>query len=368
MQKKSVFTTALATSVFLALMSYAPAIAQDADARMYAGLQSAFDETQKVVQRVCPLAPNISTHPIFVKFGEGTADIATTAQGQIALTVLRSGDSHVLIFPAGIQSTPTSLAIDGALVDGSLKLSRDGHFVTWLDAFGPFHVYDLSEKKLLEVKGVENPCSNQWIGNELWVHDCRRQVVIAFHQTDRGFELFRTIDDKLPSTGREAISDQLGESFMRGPEVFTSLAAVEAAGAVVTSPIGSERAPLRVGSELFLLRLTDHGPASAEENRMIDFSSEDAVPKLVRVSDGKTIDLHNRACLPLSMASSPTGAKFAVLQGSSLAQIFDAKTMKPVSSFKLDARFSNAPRRIAFETESVLLVMTNTGVVRYSLP
>jgi hypothetical protein len=164
------------------------------------------------------------------------------------------------------------------------------------------------------------------------------------------------------------MSDQLGESFVEGATVYPTRAAAEAAGALVTSPIGSEGQPLRVGRELFVLGLLTSGIATPEDRIEADVRARRASLGLIRMSDRKGIDLHDEDCAPRSMAASPSGSSFAILQGGALVQLIDPRSLIVIGAYRLEGPWDQPPEEIASSADDTLLVMTPTAVWRLTVP
>jgi hypothetical protein len=359
--------TALAVLALATAWASGPTSPQDLDAQSIHQFQTAYDQQQADVQRLCPLiqsSPKVQPGASVLK--ADVADMATNPQGPTALAVLDLNDSRVVVYPLGLSKAPVAIKMLGEFTGGSLKISSDGRYVAWIA--GALSVYDIAKAKLQEIQPLSRPCADQWIGDELLVRDCPWHLVTLALTEGGGFTPVQTVEDGFRPPKRHAISDQLGETFMSGSEVFGSRGAAEASGAIVDTPVGFASSPLRVGRDLFVLRTSATGPATAEENEFLFASTDNLAPKLVRVSDAKTLDLRDHTCLPRYMAASPSGATFAMLQGGSLIQVLDPKTLEVIAAFKLDSTWTDAPAQIAYASETTMLVRYSKGVVRYELP
>lgn len=297
--------------------------------------------------------------------GARLVDIATSPTGAFALVdfAQTSADqSKLLIYPRGPSSAPILIPLEGAFLQPSLKISSDGRFIAWVSGSEPVaSVYDVVRARTQRLPQAPAPGSDQWIGDELLVRDYTGRIVV-FGRGRGGFAPVHADRGRFDPRGppRAAVSDQLGESFMRGEVVYPSRAAAEAAGAVVVPPAGSALAPFRAGGELFVFQGAAGGPPTAEGSDAVRLDAPDAPLRLVRVSDRKALDLHRRACLPDSMAASPGGTRFAILQAGALVQIIDARTLTLTGAFELDQPAS----RIAFLSDGALLAMTPKQVIR----
>jgi hypothetical protein len=284
------------------------------------------------------------------------ADVDANPLGTVALFDFDGLDGSVFIFPRGPSEPSISVKMQHpAYEDGSLKVSNDGRFVAWVTGVDPFFltVYDVTEAKSQDLTQVSHPGPVQWIGDELLVED--RFRVVTFRKGDSGFAPVKTVDDDpaIPSPPPEAVSDQLGESFV-GKEVYPSRAAAEAAGEVVVPARPSDLAPLRVGKELFR-GIGAHGTTGA-------------APFLIRLSDKRRLDLRTDACDPQSMAAAPGGAAFAILQGDGLIQVIDPQTLGVIAAYTLDLPWDQLARKIAYASADLLIVATTKGAVEFRMP
>jgi hypothetical protein len=363
---------------------------QGASNDVAAGLQAEVAELKSKVLSVCKLSPGATpTLPSTKVYeGNGLAGIATSPTGIVALADLGTyGDdkgSRVIIYTHGLSADPISVPIPGAFTQYSLKISNDGYYVAWMAGIqqGPT-IYDVRVRKSQDLSQTSNPCADQWIGDDLLIHDCPDTMVL-FRLGPAGFAPFHTasaaIDLKDHSESREAISDQLGESFIKGGVVYPSREAAEAAGAVVVSPIGAAYPPIRAGQDLFLVsgpRFNVPDPVRAKQvewanarsdgpdKKIIVALASRRTPGLVRMSDLRSIDLKNADCYPGAIAVSPNGNAIAILQGGVLIQILDPKTLSVISSFRIDRPWDRPPQEIAYASDDTLLVMTRTDVSRY---
>lgn len=368
----SVWMVALATLALSIALITGPTYAQVGDSQQLTQLRAMLDQRKADVLRLCPLAPR-PTPLTGATIHEGSiVDLATSPAGQVAMAAFDQDDNRVLVFPRGLSEGSVAIGIPGAFEAESLKISNDGRFVAWAAGAPPvLTVYDVAEGTAQRLPQITNPCAVQWIGEQLLVRNCPGQVV-TLARGEGGFTPVQTVDDDARVSPRisqrEAISDQLGESFMRGPDVYPSRAAAEAAGSIVVSSIGSARAPLRVGRDLFVLSNRTSGPATAQENEWISLAPNGPTPRLVRVSDGKELDLRDRACLPDSMAAPPGGSTFAILQGGALIQILDPQTLTVIGTYTLESPWNVPPTKIAYVSKNTILVMTSGSVARYELP
>jgi hypothetical protein len=360
--------------------------AAETDKSSYAALMAqirdmAIQAKAKVLS-VCPLGmtpPKPSTGTL-VYTGVGVAGVATSPTGVVALADLGSSDgsrvlisSRVLIYTQGLSEKPISVPIPGAFLGGSLKVSNDGRFVAWAAGIdrGPT-IYDIARARVQELPQTPNPCALQWIGDDLLVRNCPDEEVL-FRKGEIEFAPVQTTLDarEAPhslSLSRHATSDQLGESFVRGATVYPTMTAAEAAGAIVVSPIGHEAQPLRVGQELFVLGLLTAGVETPKDRMEADLRAGRASVGLIRMSDGRAIDFHDPVCSPRAMAASPSGTTFAILQGRTLLQFIDARTLTVIGSYSLDGPRDQPPEEIEFASDDTLLVMTRTEVRRHIVP
>ena len=286
---------------------------------------------------------------------------AVSQNGAVAIASASRG--NILIFPSGVDHAAAPPISIGHGFDDSMRFSNDSRFLAWSDITTDY-IFDLKKMEVVWELPPDRTylpiLSQQWIGNDLLIQTYAADDSLlliryeggAFHKTILTSELF-------PRHGpdgfdRIATSDQLGQRFLRGDKVYTSVQEGLADNAIVV-PHDLHLAPLpnifRAGDRL--MRVI--GPDPYQRTHGGDW---DTIELRDAKSGQKLLEHRESACRPNLVTTTPGGDAFAILNGLETVAIEDRHDLAVKLLYNLIAPPGTmaTPRDIAFLPDNRIVV------------
>jgi len=306
--------------------------------------------------------PNITPEDL-VPQQVGSIDFTEAAVSRTGLIAVVDFDrQRVLLFRDIEQKPIASTPLGGAFRTTSLKFSTDGHFLSWSDGF-QLHIFDVVSDTPVKLPYLDS-FEEQWIGDDLLVRahapNFGDRLILMLKHVGNGFMAFNlSVKSSHPNRPYNeefqtlAVSDQFGQSFLRGDKVYASPSEALADGAEPITPSGGN-------PSLRVYRLGEHLLRVEDDDNFPPGSTHPWSLVLRNGSSGeveRTAPITQPWCKPLYLTARNDSGSFAMLLGEASVSIINSKDLSKVAYYRLHSSDGSAYRQIEFLPDDRLVAV-----------